>query len=203
MICKKRKMWMFLTIFIVLCMICLSGFAILNMRMVHPSSKIENIKIPFSNKLVPYIDLHKIEQPLKLEPYQENTKGNTAGDIMATTNWVANRKSPWSSVEIRQTYYTGAINQVENHIFLRTSYYYERFPLTVDMVLEKDPFYWSFSYGKLINDERFDLCYVNINPNDAQEFSIIIVRNKQIMYVRYKGAPFTLDDLLNELDRIL
>ena len=181
----------------------------MNTEYIYPISEIDNLEEP-------YINLKTFETSFKLVPKSDDPE--MSSPLARMSSWILKGINPWSTIAISQTYFAYSLedeSKLEREIYLWTDYYSEIFPLTINMVLKKNSFNWPTIYNLEKyerDDDRFDKCIVSEWPGDIKNYriglkinsiEIIVAKNNQIMYLDYYGGNLTVDDLLDELDRIL
>jgi len=169
----------------------------------YPISELENLDEP-------YIDLRTLETSLRLEFKPDDPEGKTSITRMSSYIWKKN--NPYPSTIITQSYIGYSLDNEDEKLcepFLDTEYYIEEngTPST-ESIIEDNPFIWHIINGyrwvwepRIRLDERFDFCAVVEYEEDW--FDILVAKNKQIIFLKYWDGNLTVDDFLDELDRIL
>ena len=160
----------------------------------------------------PFINLIEFDNTIELEYVLEKPRS-----LASFSSGATHQKLPWTETVIRQSCvpkglepereFEGFFHYTpEKVVWLKTNYYRAVFPLTVNMVIERNSFGWSllsvldldeYAY----EDDRFDKCFVA--QWSESHFYIFVVRGKKMMYLTHTIGNRTMEDYLNELDRIL
>jgi hypothetical protein len=204
---SKRRM----IVIVVIAMLVLIVVGVLVYSQISASNSNPKIfSIDYLDELdLPHIDLRDLETTLLLE-FKPNDESEKSLPFKLTSHIIKTYK-PIATVSIIQQYNAYLSNSGSKIVcepFLHTEYYAEQGNQTIQRVLGKHQF-----YGININgwreyhrdDPRFDECYVSTYKSETRpnNINIIVVKNKQIMYLQYDGGNLNPEDFLDELAKIL
>jgi hypothetical protein len=157
---------------------------------------------------VPYFDLKKIETSLRLELQPDRV--NEKYQVMILSSEIRIMHYPYKSTSIVQSYkgYSLEDDALLCEPYLYTEYFREEGKYTTARAFENNQFAGLHLEGweqYKQNDVRFEKCYVAVDRISTRQnkFSIIVINNKQIMYIDYADGKLTADYFLDELARIL
>ena len=156
----------------------------------------------------PYIDLTKLEKSVNVV-YNPGDSEYTNLTGRSSPSHILKDRGFFPTTIIRQACIGYSLENEEKIVcypYLSTEYFIEGNSFTIDEIFKKNHPYRSMLNEEFEQkDERFEKCYVSVYKRleGSDKISIMVVKNKQIMYLEYDGGFLTVDDFLDELDRIL
>ena len=97
--------------------------------------------------------------------------------------------------------------ETSNYISLSSYYWYITNGFTSTDIIENSTIRFFMNQAEIIKDSRFDISYIGnyggMFTREEYKYSLVVIKNRHIIMLHYKGGHLTPEDFLNELARIL